>query len=563
MLADQDRQKLDGIVQQMQTNKEPDTNIQAVVNDFKTKYDSGNNTSPAPTASPAPDTNNGGIIGGLTGGATFGGKGVTGVSDFLGTSKFGLGMATAALTASGQGNQSGDAEGAAAHQLSAIMAKYPIGSPERKAAVQNYMNLYKGGVTTQAQIDPGTQLSDKEVLGSAGNVALDVMGGGELTSGAEFGGTIATKAPALMDALNTGTQVINKVVAPIEAAGAGGRIANAFIKGGEFGLAQGVTQGANNNESAPDIAKSAAKGSLLNSILSGGVQGATELGKYLTSPAVSESLYNRAIGIDKKTALADRSPSASMIEQGKVGTATGLMNDAQKTIDATNGQIKQVLANDTTQHDTAGLIEQMRAQLTQKYGDTLGPEGVQALMDQLPIAKMKSNSTLTTPELNSLRQKIDSDFIGNGKWLSINQDPVKISAFKTAADVLRQTVQGQDARLPGLYDTLSQSITARNALDSQLAKPHALAHMLEIMTGLGGAGEALMTHNPSAAAAGLGSAALFHAGNSTLGQTAGAVGLNKANQALENPGLASKITQTVGRVLGRRAVANTTSSKSR
>ncbi len=39
MLSDQDRQKLDGIVQQMTTNKEPDQNIQAVVDDFKTKYD--------------------------------------------------------------------------------------------------------------------------------------------------------------------------------------------------------------------------------------------------------------------------------------------------------------------------------------------------------------------------------------------------------------------------------------------------------------------------------------------------------------------------------------------
>lgn len=48
-LDENSRSKLDGIVQQMQANKESDTNIQAVVNDFKQKY----STAPAPTL-PAP-----------------------------------------------------------------------------------------------------------------------------------------------------------------------------------------------------------------------------------------------------------------------------------------------------------------------------------------------------------------------------------------------------------------------------------------------------------------------------------------------------------------------------
>ncbi len=484
-------------------------------------------------------------------------------AQFLGISKFGQGLATAGLETTGQGNQGLDSEAAAAKQLSDIMQKYPPGSPERKAAIAKYQQLYAGGVPSQTEIDPGTQLSDKEVLGSAGNVALDAMSGGSLTSGAEFGGTVATKTPGLMDALNTGVQTINKVVAPLDEATTAGRVGNAAIKGAEFGAAQGVTQGMNDNKSAADIATQAGTTSLLSGILSGGIQGGTELAKYLTSPAVSETLYNRAIGVDKKTALADRSPAASMIEQGKFGTAQSLANDAQSTIDATNKQISQIVASDTTKHDSAALIEQIRTQLTKQYGDTLGPEGVQQLMDALPVAKLKNNPELTTAELNSLRQKIDSDFIGNGKWLSINQDPVKISAYKTAANVLRQTVQGQDERLPGLYDTLSNAITARNSLNNEMAKPHALTHMLEMMTAIGGGGAELAQGHPAGAAAALGGAALFHAGNSTLGQTAAAVGLDKAHQALENPGLINKAGQTVGRILGRRAASQVTSQKSK
>lgn len=49
-LDETSRGKLDGIVQQMQANKEPDQNIQAVVDDFKTKY--GSATPAAPQTGP-------------------------------------------------------------------------------------------------------------------------------------------------------------------------------------------------------------------------------------------------------------------------------------------------------------------------------------------------------------------------------------------------------------------------------------------------------------------------------------------------------------------------------
>src|ERR1035437_99700 len=50
-LDDTSRTKLDGIVQQMTANNEPDANIQAVVNDFKQKY-GGQTSSQNGTVSP-------------------------------------------------------------------------------------------------------------------------------------------------------------------------------------------------------------------------------------------------------------------------------------------------------------------------------------------------------------------------------------------------------------------------------------------------------------------------------------------------------------------------------
>src|SRR3990167_4285130 len=48
MLSEERRKQLDGIVQQMATNKEPDANVQAVVNDFKAKYGGGVSTPTVP-----------------------------------------------------------------------------------------------------------------------------------------------------------------------------------------------------------------------------------------------------------------------------------------------------------------------------------------------------------------------------------------------------------------------------------------------------------------------------------------------------------------------------------
>lgn len=54
ILSDTDRTKLDGIVQQMSANKEPDENVRAVVEDFKSKYATVPVKKKEPTVSPSP-----------------------------------------------------------------------------------------------------------------------------------------------------------------------------------------------------------------------------------------------------------------------------------------------------------------------------------------------------------------------------------------------------------------------------------------------------------------------------------------------------------------------------
>jgi hypothetical protein len=98
MLNEQRRKQLDGIVQQMTANREPDANIQFVVNDFKKKYENEASRPSEPKKNPLQK-----------------------VAGFLGIEKAGQGLATAGRVLSGSINQSGDEEGAATQQLDGIL----------------------------------------------------------------------------------------------------------------------------------------------------------------------------------------------------------------------------------------------------------------------------------------------------------------------------------------------------------------------------------------------------------------------------------------------------------
>ncbi len=93
---------------------------------------------------------------------------------FLDIEKAGQGIASSIRQLTGDNNQSGNEEAAAAQQQSDIMKKYAPGTTQRKDALSKFNKIYEGGIATQAEIDPGSALSNKEVLGSFGSLALNV-----------------------------------------------------------------------------------------------------------------------------------------------------------------------------------------------------------------------------------------------------------------------------------------------------------------------------------------------------------------------------------------------------
>jgi hypothetical protein len=121
------------------------------------------------------------------------------IAQTLGISKFGQGIATAGRVASGSINQTGDENAQSAKDTTAVtnalhqlILKGVPANDLRRLQLVNYLKNTQGDQNqTQAQIDPGTQLSNKEVLGSAANTALLATAPGLPSGGSTLAGKVA------------------------------------------------------------------------------------------------------------------------------------------------------------------------------------------------------------------------------------------------------------------------------------------------------------------------------------------------------------------------------------
>ena len=189
------------------------------------------------------------------------------VANAVGVSKLGQGLATTGLEATGQENQAGDAEAQYAKQLTQVMQKYPVGSPQRAQAIQNMAKIHQQTQVTQADIDPGTALSDRDVIGSAVSTAGLALGGGELE-----GATAAEEAEGAEAAknLSTGEKVL-------QGAKTGAKV------GGIVGASQGLGSGLQNDkENALQVGEDTVKGGV------GGAAGGAVIGAAI--PAVGAGI---------------------------------------------------------------------------------------------------------------------------------------------------------------------------------------------------------------------------------------------------------------------------------
>lgn len=466
------------------------------------------------------------------------------IARFTGVDKLGIGLGRAINNATGQGDEllRLSQEHTANTQQLVNLLKAPTTSEEQKARIKTIL-ANNTDYAQQAYNDVTTAgLSNKEILGSAAQTALNIGLAGSLNGLAAGSGALAkTAAPT---ALKAGLGASLKRI--------GTKAATGFVAGGALGTAQGITD----NKSLGASLKEGLVSGTVGAVLGGGLQAGSEIIRGLTAPQLTQKLYDSAIGVPSKVSRSGRSPSAQLIKDGVVGTAQQIYDRAQTTVDKVNPQINAIL-------DKSGKTissEAVMATLAHGVNTSVGNEGVSRitstemrgiLQDSLPqVRTLLQKDELTMPEVNKLRQIMDKT-LGDRSFTGATL-PFKKDALYDAANAFRELLKNVEPSTRPLFKEYSTSVGTIKALNAELSKPHVLRHMLSLLAATGGG------------LPGLAAGFINEGAQTTLAKTATAVGASKLNNALlaTDKSIAAELIKRFGRVTTLNVVKKLTAGSS-
>lgn len=367
---------------------------------------------------------------------------------------------------------------------------------EGKISFDEFNNIIGGLATPQ------------EILGSGAQIATNIALAGQYSGvSVGTGKLVQTAAPT---ALKMGAGQAAKRI--------GIKTAEGFGAGTLLGTEQGLTE----NKSVGESLKQGLTTGLVSAATAGTIQGASELVRYVTSPSITNKIYDSGIGTSKKTIQAGRSPARAMIDEGSVGTARRLYQKAADTIDEVDPQIDKILANSKKIVNSNQVYESIAKGVNESALNTgankyTAEEVRQILQDNLPQARsLLTSNNMPLENVNRLRQLMDRT-LGDPAFKG-NALPFGKEVMYDTSNALRNLVKSNAKETVPLFDRYATSVEAMKALNSEMAKPHALRHMVSMMAAVGG-GELGMT-----------AAAVNEAAQSTIGQTGAAVAMDKLNK---------------------------------
>lgn len=299
-----------------------------------------------------------------------------------------------------------------------------------------------------------------------------------------LGGGLATTREIVGSAVQTGATLASVGLAAPKAASVAGRIAETGAKFGGLSALSGGAEAFGRGAGVEEITKQAATSGAIGTGFGVAGQAISELATYLTSSAVTEGIYNKALGLPKKVVEQGKSPSKMLLEKGISGSKKSILARSQEIANSSETKIQKILESTGPGNFVSSNIQsEIRNQLRSKFANTLSDSEIDTIVEKLPLNILKKKYSVSPAELNKLRREIDNNFLGNAKWLN-ESTAEKTVALKTATNVMREMVQGVDKRLPGIFNEYSKAITGVRSLRSELAKPHILSNLLEILTSL-------------------------------------------------------------------------------
>lgn len=444
MLTDQRRQQLDGIVQQMAANKEPDQNVQAVVNDFKAKYDNESSTSTKPESyNPLKEAAQP-FIGAAKG-----------VASTLFTVPQSIARVTDAVTKALEGGHLDESMANLANVTTALIHKantLPDTDPRKKSlmdlAEQNVkqLDMLRGDQATRDQ--KSSSLNEKP------QALQPTTTGQKIGYGAEKVGEFLTPGGAI-------TKGEKAIQASTEVAAKAGKITplvqktlNVVGGAGLEGLGAGTVNEAQTGNTS-DSLKTGATAAVLSVPFKIFGQLKEPLANAIQKSAEKKSA--QALGATTKAdkQLSDKIIPELLKRRVTFATRSGLMQKAQSSIEDVGGQLEDAYAAlpPDTKVDIAPVIKRLE-DFKDKFVTT-GAGGQRVIVDSagykaahelqstiIQLAqdpqKLLTNSDVSLDSLREARQILDSSIAKTGKSFALGaRDSATLAAQKSGANAIR------------------------------------------------------------------------------------------------------------------------------
>lgn len=293
------------------------------------------------------------------------------VGDFLGIKKFADAMGSTTRVLTGEVAQDRETQAQADSSLQKLTyvmknEKDPVKKAQLSKLIQSHLN---NGNTTAEQIDPGLNLTDKEILGSAANVALNVA-----MPGAFKGGKAA-------------------VVAKNAALGAG------------FGAASGLEK----NRDASGVVGSTVGGAVVGGAI-GGAGLLAKSAKEFIGEKIPEWLMNKAVkpalqDLKKNVKYGTDTLGKELLDEGVKGGPKKLLEIADTKSNQLEEQLQSVLNHPgledarITREQLYPYIKELAEQKARTPGTKDAVIGIKEIVDDIP-------ESMTISEANQMKRDI-------------------------------------------------------------------------------------------------------------------------------------------------------------
>lgn len=384
------------------------------------------------------------------------------VSKFLGINKLGEGVASASRVLKGEVNQDiqvqQQAEASVQKLIYAAKQEKDKNKKRRLLEMANKLQSPQAGVTTPNQIDPGLNLTNKEVLGSAANVALNIA-----TPGAFKGGKAAV-------------------------------IAKNAALGSAFGAASGLEK----NRDSSGIAGSAVGGALTGAALGVGSV-ATKAAKDFITRTTPEWLMNKAVTptlseLRKNVKYGTKTLGEELLQEGVKGGPKKLLQIADEKLNTFENELQSVLSHPSLQ-EARITKKQIIPYVKDLVNNKMKTPGLQDEAQRIKDIVNTMPKEMTLQEANEMKRRIYSE---------INDPAYKLDAkLSSKAQALKQIAKGLKQEIENtvggtVVKDINQKLSIygrlQNTITDQLArsmKNNALGLTDALLLIAGGAGSVL------------------------------------------------------------------------